>query len=208
MLYTFLRWCPGIVGLLLRQKLYPRYLKKCGRDVLFGRFVDICNGREKISLGSGVIVNDYAGLYGDVGGNSDSGLQIADNVFIGAGTTLTLTNGSITIKSGTNLGSGCVVRSNADIVIENDVLIAAFCEIGEQCHDEKKQRRRSENSLKRKTTQIDSGCWIGVRAKIADGVHISKGTIVGAHSAVSTDLPDYVVAIGNPAKVLRKRYFE
>lgn len=205
MLYTFLRWCPGIIGLLLRQKLYPRYLKKCGCDVLFGRFVDICNGKETISIGSGVIVNDFAGLYGDDGGNSESTLQIGDNVFVGAGTTLTLTKGDITIKSGANLGSGCILRSDENTVIENDVLIAAFCEIGEKHHDEKRQYSGNENSPKTKITQIDSGCWIGVRAKIADGVHIGEGTIVGAHTVVCTDLPAYIIAIGNPGEVLRKR---
>lgn len=205
MLYAFLRWCPGIIGLLLRQKLYPRYLKECGRDVLFGRFVDICNGRETISIGSGVIINDFAGLYGDDGGSSGSALEIGDNVFLGAGTTLTLTNGDITIKSGANLGSGCALRSDKHIVIGKDVLIAAFCEIGEKHHDENSRHRRNEHSSDTNITQIDSGCWLGVRAKIADGVHIGKGTIVGAHTVVCTDLPDYIIAIGNPGEVLRKR---
>lgn len=208
MIYTFLRWCPGLIGLLLRQKLYPRYLKKCGRDVLFGRFVDIRNGKEKISIGSGVIVNDFAQLCGDDGESAESSLQIEDNVFIGARTTLKLTNGSITIKTGANLGSGCVLHSDEHIVLENDVLIAAFCEIGKKHHNEKGEHTSSENSLKTKITQIDSGCWLGARAAIADGVHIGEGSIVGAHAVVSSDLPDYVVATGNPAEVLRKRYAE
>ena len=58
-LYIFLRWCPGVLGILLRQRLYRRLLRGCGRDVLIGRYVDLKNPRA-IVLGENVMLNDYA----------------------------------------------------------------------------------------------------------------------------------------------------
>lgn len=47
--------------------------------------------------------------------------------------------------------------------------------------------------------------WIGANAIITAGVHIGKHCVVGAGSVVTKDIPDYSVAVGNPAKVV-KRY--
>lgn len=47
--------------------------------------------------------------------------------------------------------------------------------------------------------------WIGANAIITAGVHIGRHCVVGAGSVVTKDIPDYSVAVGNPAKVV-KRY--
>ncbi|MCK5070003.1 MAG: hypothetical protein KAR01_05660 [Desulfocapsa sp.] len=200
MLYKFLRWCPGALGLLLRQKLYPLYLKKCGHKVLFGRFVDLRNGKDAISIGAGAIINDFVSLNASSKDSSTSTLVIEDKVFLGTGTTIQVTNGSIKIGSGTNLGSECLVQSDRPVIVEKDVLVAAFCEIGKADQDD--QQLVSD---KEEQTIIKSGSWLGVRVKVNAGKKVGEGTIVGAHARVVSDLPGYVVAIGNPAKVLRKR---
>lgn len=50
---------------------------------------------------------------------------------------------------------------------------------------------------------IGANCWIGAGAIILPGVTIGAGTVVGAGSVVSRDLPENVVAVGNPCRVLR-----
>lgn len=47
--------------------------------------------------------------------------------------------------------------------------------------------------------------WIGRRVIVLPGVTIGKGAIVGAGAVVSRDVPDYGIAVGNPAKVVRYR---
>ncbi len=207
MFYRFLRWCPGALGLLLRKKLYPRYVKACGRNVLFGRFVDLRAGRGTISIGSGVVVNDFAILQGNPGARDGAGLIIEDNVFIGAGTTINASEGTIRIASGSNIGSGCSIQSNTSVVLEKNVLVAAFCDIGKICPGDETLPPGEEASGgdPAKGTTIGQGCWLGVRAKVAAGLRIGENTIVGAHSTVTTDLPAQVVVIGNPAEVLYKR---
>ncbi|WP_255547659.1 acyltransferase [Mucilaginibacter sp. dw_454] len=52
---------------------------------------------------------------------------------------------------------------------------------------------------------IGSGCWIGARVTIIGGVSIGKGVIIGAGSLVNKDIPDFAIAAGNPAKIIRFR---
>ena len=64
-----------------------------------------------------------------------------------------------------------------------------------------------------KDVWIGDNAWIGAGAIILPGVHIGKNTVIGAGSVVTKDLPDAVVAVGNPCRIMRpiserdKRYF-
>ena len=55
-------------------------------------------------------------------------------------------------------------------------------------------------------TVIGNDVWIGQNAVILPGVHIGDGAIIGANSVVGSNVEPYAVVIGNPAKVLRKRF--
>lgn len=52
--------------------------------------------------------------------------------------------------------------------------------------------------------RIGKNCWIGAGVIIVPGVTIGDNVVVGAGSIVTKDLPDNVVAVGNPCKVLRE----
>ena len=52
--------------------------------------------------------------------------------------------------------------------------------------------------------EIGENCWIGAGAIILPGITIGDNVVVGAGSVVTRDLPDSVVAVGNPCRVLRK----
>lgn len=51
---------------------------------------------------------------------------------------------------------------------------------------------------------IGDNVWIGGNTVILPGVHIGSNTVIGAGSVVSKDIPDWVIAVGNPCKVIRK----
>ena len=55
-------------------------------------------------------------------------------------------------------------------------------------------------------TVIGNDVWIGQNAVILPGVHIGDGSIIGANAVVGSDVAPYTVVIGNPARVLRKRF--
>ncbi|KAK0610703.1 acetyltransferase [Bombardia bombarda] len=51
---------------------------------------------------------------------------------------------------------------------------------------------------------IGEDCWIGGGTTIVPGVTIGRGATIGAGSVVTKDIPDFVVAVGNPARVIKK----
>ena len=53
---------------------------------------------------------------------------------------------------------------------------------------------------------IGNDVWIGQNAVILPGVHIGDGAIIGANSVVGSDVAPYTIVVGNPAKVLRRRF--
>ena len=55
-------------------------------------------------------------------------------------------------------------------------------------------------------TVIGNDVWIGQNAVILPGVHIGDGAIIGANSIVGKNVEPYTIVVGNPAKVLRKRF--
>ena len=55
-------------------------------------------------------------------------------------------------------------------------------------------------------TVVGNDVWIGQNAVILPGVHIGDGCIIGANAVVASDMPPYSVMVGNPAKVIRKRF--
>lgn len=50
---------------------------------------------------------------------------------------------------------------------------------------------------------ICKGAWVGAGATILPGIRIGKHAVVGAASVVTKDVPDYAVAVGNPARVIK-----
>ena len=53
---------------------------------------------------------------------------------------------------------------------------------------------------------IEDDVWIGSNSVILSGVTIGRGSVIGAGSIVTKDIPRYSIAVGNPAKVTRKRF--
>lgn len=64
-----------------------------------------------------------------------------------------------------------------------------------------------------KDVYIGENTWIGANVVIVPGIHIGKNVVIGAGSVVTKDIPDDVLAVGNPCRVLRevgehdKKYF-
>ncbi|WP_246729157.1 hypothetical protein [Rhizobium leguminosarum] len=53
--------------------------------------------------------------------------------------------------------------------------------------------------------EIGDDVWIDAGAKILMNVTIETGAVIGANSVVTTDIPDYAIAVGSPAKVVKYR---
>lgn len=194
---------PGALGLALRKVLYPRLLKKCGRNVVFGANV-VLRHPKKIIIGDNVVIDDNCLL--DAKGESNSGITIGSGVFMGRNTILHCKNGDIVIGDDVNIGFNCDIASSNRVEIGRKVLIAAYSYIVGGGHD----FSRSDASVmdqKRTAKGIFIGpeAWIGAGVIVQDGCTVGDSTIVGAGAVVNSDLPAKVIAVGIPARVLRNR---
>ena len=105
------------------------------------------------------------------------------------------------LKIGNNvyINSNSLLMARGGITIEDDVLIAANVQLLSNNHDEYERQ-----ILTCKPIHIKKGAWIGVGASILPGVTIGKYAIVGAGAIVTKDVGDFEVAVGIPAKVVKK----
>ena len=55
-----------------------------------------------------------------------------------------------------------------------------------------------------KDVHIEENVWIGAGVIVVPGVHIGKNSVIGAGSVVTKDIPENVVAVGNPCRILRE----
>ena len=123
---------------------------------------------------------------------------------LGEGSTLT---SPINLVSASNLslgrnvyvGGGFLGMCRGGISIEDDVMIAANVSVLSNNHD-----LYDSAVLLCKPVRIRKGAWIGAGATILPGVTIGRYAVVGAAAVVTHDVGDYEVAVGNPAKVIKK----
>jgi acetyltransferase-like isoleucine patch superfamily enzyme len=192
---------PGALGLWLRSKLYPRLLKSCGANVVFGANV-LLRHPSKISIGKNIVVDDNCVL--DAKGEGNSGVSIGDHVFIGRNTLIYCQNGDISIGDGGNIGSNCQIFSARSINVGRNVLIGAYSYlIGGGHNYESTSMAIIQQGRIAKGIHVEDDVWIGAGVMVQDGVTIGKGAIVGAGAVVAGDIPQYTVAAGVPAKIIR-----
>ena len=65
-----------------------------------------------------------------------------------------------------------------------------------------------DQTLSSQPVIIEDGCWIGEKVCIMPGVTIGRKSIIGAGSIVTKSIPGYCIAVGNPAKVIKKYNFK
>ena len=70
----------------------------------------------------------------------------------------------------------------------------------------RKLRNQKEELPLKGDTVIDNDVWIGQHVTVMPGVHIGDGAIIGANSVVASDIPPYSIAVGNPCRVVKKRF--
>lgn len=96
----------------------------------------------------------------------------------------------------------CVVLDSAKVTIGSNVMFGPAAQIYTAAHPLDIETRRKLEFAKPVT--IGDDCWIGGGAIICPGVTIGKGSVIGAGAVVTKDIPENSLAVGNPAKVIRK----
>ena len=96
-----------------------------------------------------------------------------------------------------------VISAAESIVIEDDVVIAAFTSIIDSDHTFAAGRPSvAENPVVTSPIRIGRGTWVAERCAILRGADIGQSCIIGANSVVRGRIPDYSIAVGAPARVV------
>ena len=95
--------------------------------------------------------------------------------------------------------------SGAEIIIRDDVLIGSGVHFYVTNHkfDNTEKAIIYQGHYDSKPIDVKEGSWIGANAVILPGVTIGKNCVIGAGSVVTKDVPNYSIATGNPAKVIK-----
>lgn len=96
--------------------------------------------------------------------------------------------------------------SDAKIIIEDGAMLGSGVHIYVTTHSYGNINVPiiEQGYYKAKSVVLKKGCWIGSNTIILPGVTIGENSVVGAGSVVIKDIPDRFLAMGNPAKILRK----
>lgn len=198
-IFTFPQWL-YINLLYLKMKLSLNHL---GKDCRVDKGV-IFNHPKQIYIGDNCLVLHGALLYGR--SNAKIGLYLEKEVTIREYAYVDAHWGFISIGEGSWLGPHSLIYGNGGLRIGKNVLIAGLTTIAPHNHG----FDRIDIPIKfqpetQKGIVIEDDVWIGANCVITDGVTISKGSVIGAGSVVTKDIPPYSIAVGTPAVVIKSR---
>lgn len=115
----------------------------------------------------------------------------------------------LTIGDNCAIGDFCHITSVRKVILEDDVLLANNIYISDNLHSyESIEIPIKDQPVKfKKEVVLKKGCWIGENVCII-GASVGKNSIVGANSVVTNDIDDYCIAVGSPAKVIKRYDFK
>ena len=109
--------------------------------------------------------------------------------------------GQIIIGDNVSLNHNVTIDASNDgvIIIGNDVGIAMNTVVRSSNHDYSNIRKHIPGTI-----AIGNNVWIGSNCVILPDVIIGNGSVIGAGSVVTKDIPSNVIAVGNPCKPIKK----
>ncbi len=109
---------------------------------------------------------------------------------------------NVVISPGVKLGRGVKIQNNVSVYTgvecERDVFLGPSCVFTNVINPRSFIERKEEY----RKTLIQQGASIGANATIVCGVVIGKYALIGAGTVVIRDIPDYAIAVGNPARII------
>lgn len=118
----------------------------------------------------------------------------------------------------TTFGEKCYANFNlvvldcCQVQIGSNVFFGPNCTIATpvhpMCAEQRRIRKRNDGTMYNyeyaKPVTIEDDCWLASDVTVCGGVKIGKGSVIGAGSVVTRDIPANVFAAGNPCRVIRK----
>lgn len=150
-------------------------------------------------------------------------IHCGDDVILGSGTVLavypehcgkvnpakTREDGGIYIGSRVSGNRGLTVYCAEKVTIGDDVLFGSNILVTDNNHGMNPVGKQYiDQPLESKETVIGNGCWIGEQVCVLAGSKIGERCVIAAGSIVTGEIPPYSIAVGAPARVIKKWNFE
>ena len=186
-----LRW-------VLANKAYtPWYLVRYWRLLKFKLRNPHIITRGMVFLGKGVEIEATPEL---------STMEIGRWVHIGDGTAIRCHEGSMRIGDKVVFGRNNTLNCYLDVEIGAATLVADWVYVTDFDHrTEDVHAPIKDQGIVKSPVRIGPDCWLGVKVSVLRGSRIGRGTVLGAHALVRGDVPEYAIAVGAPARVVRDR---
>lgn len=198
-------WIPTILGLGLRGIFYRLIMQLEGACAIESGVRIAYAGN--VHLGRNVYLDQGVYLHA-----LPSGISIGDDTFIMHHTMLHVFNFRALPQAGISIGKNCfigefnVIRGQGGVTIGDGVYTGPMVQIVAVNHVYSDPNRPiREQGITARGIVIEDDVWIGSGAAILDGVTVGQGSIIGAGAVVANDIPAYSIAIGTPAKPIKKR---
>ncbi|MCK1195883.1 acyltransferase [Streptococcus uberis] len=161
-----------------------------------------------ISFGNNNTINDFV----EIQGLSKNGINLGDNVNLGKGSIIrgtgSITNIGVGFSCGNNFACGdfSFFGCSGGITIGDDCIMGQSIRMHSQNHnfDSLDSLIRNQGTTS-KGIKIGNNCWIGSGVVILDGVTIGNGVVIGSNTLINKSIPDNVVVVGNPMRIVRSR---
>lgn len=157
----------------------------------------------KVRIGRGSVLEGRGFL--EVG--PDASVVIGKRCRVMPGFEITVSQGSrLCVGDRVYVGGHVNMRCTGTILIDQGVRLGQFVSlIAGEYEFGKRAIPIGQQGFRNGTIEIHSGAWLGAGVIVLPDVKIGTGAVIGAGSVVTRDIPEYAVAVGNPARVVRFR---
>jgi acetyltransferase-like isoleucine patch superfamily enzyme len=125
---------------------------------------------------------------------------------LGADTAIRCHEGTLRIGDKCTFGRRASINCYLDVELGDAVLVADDVYISDFDHRvDDVTRPIKDQGIVKSRVRVGDDVWFGAKATVSPGVRIGRGAVVGANAVVTRDIPDYGVAVGVPARVIRTR---
>jgi acetyltransferase-like isoleucine patch superfamily enzyme len=131
-------------------------------------------------------------------------IHVGDSSVICRFANLEAAGGMIRIGNRSSVGDFSSVYGQGGAKIGDDVLLASGVRIVPSSHTfSDRSKPISQQGMSYKGIFIENGVWVGTNSVILDGVSIGTGSVIGSGAVVNKSIPEFSIAVGVPAKVIR-----